>query len=290
MSSIPRPFYWSVRRELWENRSVYIAPLIVFAFVTFATCAGNIGLPKKMRTLAASPAPQYSSALKHVEMVPAPIMFTTFVVAFFYCLDALYGDRRDRSIVFWKSLPVSDRTTVLSKATIPFVVLPAIALALGFLAQILVMHATNTILLSRNISPAPLWAEFRFFQGIIIMIYGMAVHVIWFAPIYCWLLLVSAWAKRAPFLWAFMPFMVVAAFEKGAFGTSSFIALLGYRLSGAMQEAFVKTPGRHTGDYDRLSQLDPLRFLTSAGLWVGLIFAAICFIGAVHLRKQREPI
>ena len=63
-------------------------------------------------------------------MAPAPIMFATFLVGLFYCLDALYGERRDRSILFWKSLPVSDRTTVLSKASIPLVVLPLIAFAL----------------------------------------------------------------------------------------------------------------------------------------------------------------
>ena len=61
-------------------------------------------------------------------MAPAPIMFATFLVGIFYCLDALHGERRDRSILFWKSLPVSDLTTVLSKASIPFAVLPLIGL------------------------------------------------------------------------------------------------------------------------------------------------------------------
>ena len=288
MSTQPRPFFWSVRREIWENRSIYMAPLIVAGVVLFATLAGSFALPKAMRKIAASPTPDYGRALEHMNMAPAPIMFATFLVAFFYCLDALYGERRDRSILFWKSMPVSDTTTVWSKAAIPFVVLPAIAFALSFLVQILLMHAANSILLMRNISPAPLWREFRFFQGIVIMLYGLAVHVLWFAPIYCWLMLVSAWVKRAPLLWAVMPFLLVAAFETMAFRTNSFMLLLGYRMTGAMHEAFVPM-GKHP-DFNRLSHLDPGRFLTAPGLWVGLIFAAICFAGAVHLRRKRDPI
>src|SRR5688572_4859837 len=112
MSSIPeypidstRPLYWSVRRELWENRSVVLAPLIVAAVVLFGTLLSTISLPKKVR--------QNAVIVQPFQMAPAPIMLAMFIVAAFYSLDALYGERRDRSILFWKSLPVSDRTTVL---------------------------------------------------------------------------------------------------------------------------------------------------------------------------------
>jgi ABC-2 type transport system permease protein len=288
--SVPRPFYWSVRREIWENRSLWIAPLIVAGVVLFATWASSFSLPKTMRAIAASASPDYGRALKHLNMAPAPIMFVTFLVAFFYCLDAMYGERRDRSILFWKSMPVSDATTVWSKAAIPLLVLPGIAFVLSLLVQILLMHATNIILLSRNISPAPLWRDFHFFQGIVIMLYGLSVHVLWFAPIYGWLLLVSAWAKRAPVLWAVMPFLLVSAFEYMAFSTNSFMLMLGYRMTGAMREAFVLSPKSKHPDPETLAHLDPGRFLTAPGLWVGLLFAAICFYGAVHLRRKREPI
>ena len=122
------------------------------------------------------------------------------------------------------------------------------------------------------------------------MFYGLTVHALWFAPIYCWLLLVSAWAKRTTFLWALLPWLVTAAVERIAFSTTYFGSMLRYRVMGAMTEAFANQR-RGSGEIlDQLSQLSPARFLASPGLWVGLIFAAACLAGAVRLRHDREPI
>jgi ABC-2 type transport system permease protein len=287
--SEPRPLYWSIRRELWENRSIYLAPLIVAAVVLFATALSTIGLPRRIRSLPTlDPAKRHAAVVMPISMAPAPIMLATFFVGFFYCLDALHGERRDRSILFWKSLPVSDRTTVLSKASIPLIVLPLIALGLSIAAQVLLLWLSTMVLLGSRLSPAPLWEEFRFFQGLPIMIYGLTVHVLWFAPIYGWLMLISAWARRTAVLWAVLPLLAISAVERIIFNTWSFMHMLQYRMTGAMKEAFVST-GQH-GDVSRLSQLDPGKFLSAPGLWVGLIFAALFFAAAVRLRRNREPI
>jgi ABC-2 type transport system permease protein len=287
-----RPMYWSVRRELWENRSIYIAPLIVAAVVLFASALGTIGLPRRVRSLPTlDPAKRHAAVVMPVSMAPAPIILATFLVGFFYCLDALYGERRDRSILFWKSLPVSDRTTVLSKATIPLVMLPLIAYALSVVTQVVLMMLSTMVLLGNGLSPAAFWGEVRFFQGLLIMLYGLTVHAFWFAPIYAWLLLVSAWARRAPVLWAVLPPLAMSAVERIAFNTRYFMSMLQYRVTGAMTEAFGRTPMRGShGDIDRLSQLDPAKFLSAPGLWVGLIFAAAFLAAAVRLRRNREPI
>ncbi len=287
-----RPMYWSVRRELWENRSVYIAPLLVAAVVLFASSLSTIFLPRRMGAVSAlDPAKQYASVVTHYRMAPAPIMLVTFLVGIFYCLDALYGERRDRSILFWKSLPVSDRTTVLSKASIPFVVLPLIAFALSVVTQVMLLMLSTMVLLGRGVSPATWWAEVRFFQGLLIMCYGLTVHVLWFAPIYGWLLLVSAWARRTPVLWAALPLFVIALVEKLAFNSSHFGSMLKYRVIGAMAEAFAVNPQHGGGgNIDRLSQLDPAKFLSAPGLWIGLAFAAVFLAAAVRLRRNREPI
>ncbi len=280
----PRPFYGSVRRELWENRSLYIAPLVVTALVLFATFLGMFRLPGKMRTLPADPAAAHALLVRPFSLAPAPIMLATFLVGLFYSLDALYGERRDRSILFWKSLPVSDRTTVLSKASIPLAVLPGIAFALSVVAFFTLLLLSSLVLLASGLSPAILWTEVRFVQEPLIMIYGLTVHALWFAPIYAWLLLVSAWARRTPVLWAALP-LAIPLVERIAFRTSVFGALLKYRVTGAMEEAFAT----HSGG-DRLSQLTPLRFLTAPGLWMGLALAAVFLAAAVRLRRNREPV
>lgn len=118
------------------------------------------------------------------------------------------------------------------------------------------------------------------------MIYGLTVHALWFAPVYAFLLLVSAWAKRTPLLWAVLPFFVAGAMERLLFDSKLVASLLKYRFIGAMSLAFEN--GGH--NLEHISQLSPLRFLTSAGLWAGLVFAALCLAAAVRLRRDREPI
>lgn len=285
-----RLVYWSLKREVWENRSITIAPLVVTAFVLLGSLIAVVSLPHRMQGIASQDLGRlHAMAVKPFSMAPAPIMLTTFLVGMFFCLDALYGERRDRSILFWKSLPVSDRTTVLAKAAIPLVVLPLIALVLSVITQIVMLAVSTPVLLGSAVGPAALWQELRFFEGVVIMFYGLAVHTLWFAPIYGWFLLVSAWSRRAPFLWAIVPLLAITGFERLAFNSWSFGYMLLYRLSGAMKEAFTWSRGP-VGDVDRLWQLEPARFLSAPGLWVGLLFAAICLVAAIRLRRNREPI
>ncbi|MDP9191585.1 MAG: ABC transporter permease [Acidobacteriota bacterium] len=284
-----RRLYWSIRREVWENRSIYLAPLIVAAFVLFASLIAATSLPKRMRSVPShEPAKHQMMAVGPSTMAAMPIMFVTFVVGAFYSFDALYGERRDRSILFWKSLPVSDRTTVLSKAAIPLVVLPLIAFALGAIAQFIVLLFSTVVLLGNGLSAAPLWSDFRFLQEPLVTFYHLMVHLLYLAPFYGWLLLVSAWARRAPLLWAVLPPIVFSIFERMAFRSKILPALMEERLMGAMRAGFT-AEGAH-GMPDRLSQIAPLQFVTSPGLWIGLAFTAACLAAAVRLRRNREPI
>ncbi|HYO76368.1 MAG TPA: ABC transporter permease [Thermoanaerobaculia bacterium] len=287
--AITRPFYWSIRRELWENRSVYLAPLIVAAVVLFASMFNLFGLPRRIDALSSQPAKQRAAITRPFAMAPAPIMLASFLVGLFYSLDALYGDRRDRSILFWKSLPVSDRTVVLSKATIPIVALPLIALALSVSTFTIMLFGGSAVLVANGMSPGALWREVPFVQLPLTMLYGLTIHALWFAPIYCWLLLVSAWARRTPLLWVVLPPFAVIIAERIVFGSTHFASLLRYRVVGAMREAFEVQAGR-AGTIERIWQLEPIRFLSAPGLWLGLIFAAVCIAAAVRLRRKREPL
>ena len=102
--SSTRPMYWSIRRELWENRSIYIAPLAVAGVALFGYLIATMGYVMSTSNLA-----QRRAALEEpYSFATALIMGAAFLVSIFYSLDALHGERRDRSILFWKSLPVSD--------------------------------------------------------------------------------------------------------------------------------------------------------------------------------------
>ncbi|MGZ8867299.1 MAG: ABC transporter permease [Thermoanaerobaculia bacterium] len=278
---------WSIRRELWENRFIYLGPLVVTAVVLFGTFISITVMPQRMQGL--EPAAQMARMERPFSIAPAPIMLASFLIGLFYSLDALYGERRDRSILFWKSMPVSDRTTVVSKASIPIVVLPLIAYVLSVASQIILLILSTPVLLAHQMNPARLWSEIHFFQGLVVMFYGLSVHALWFAPIYAWLMLISAWARRAPILWAVLPLLAVSALERMALGTSHFTRFLQYRAIGAMREAFSGLKATQ-GDVSAISQLALVNFLTTPGLWVGLAFAAACLAGAIRLRRDRDPI
>src|SRR5947207_10917305 len=100
----PRPFYWSVWRELLENRSIYIAPLAVAVVVLFGFMISTYGMPERRRgVLLMDPAKQRALISEPYDAAAMMLIFTVFIVGVFYCLDALYGERRDRSILFWRS-------------------------------------------------------------------------------------------------------------------------------------------------------------------------------------------
>ena len=285
---------WSIRRELWENRSLTIAPAAVAAFVLFVMLITiAVALPRRMRTLATlDPAAQHAMIVRPFCTSPGPIMMVTILVGIFYALDALYGERRDRSILFWKSLPVSDLETVLSKAAIPLVVLPLIGFLLSVATQVVLLLWSTVILSASGLSPEVVWTEFRFIQMPLVMLYGIAAFTLWHAPLYGWLLLVSGWARRMPVLWAALPFVAVGLVERVAFNTSYFGAWMRDRIMGALPAAFDIPPMKRGSMplLDRLEQLHPVKFLGTPGLWIGLIVTMAFLAAAVRLRRFREPL
>ena len=285
-----RPFYWSVWRELWENHSIYIAPLIVAVVQVFGFAISAIGLAERRRAgLLLDPAIQRIRIEAPYDIAAMMMIFTVFIIGVFYCLDALHGERRERSILFWKSLPVSDLTTVLSKAFIPLVILPLLAFAITVCVQLIMVIMTSVVLLAHGMSPATTWAHVPFFQNWFTLLYGLVAIALWHAPIYGWLLLVSGWARRATFLWAVLPFVALEILEKIAFNTDYVAALLRDRLFGFAPNAF-DFLGHGKPTVETLAQLTPERYLSTPGLWIGLLFAAAFIAAAVRLRRYRGPL
>jgi ABC-2 type transport system permease protein len=287
--SSTQPFYWSVWRELWENRSIYAAPLIVAVVVLFGFLVSTIGMPaRRQSVLLLDPAHQRAAIGMPYDAAAMILIFTAFIVGVFYCLDALHSERRDRSILFWKSLPVSDFTTVLSKAAIPIVILPLIMFALIVLLQFLMLLWSSAVLLSSGLAGTT-WTRFNLFEQSLILLYSLIVIALWHAPIYGWALMISGWARRATFLWAVLPLFAISILEKLAFDTSHFVSMLKDRVFGAGDTAFAFQPHRGVV-IDSLVQLTPGRYLTTPGLWIGLAFAAAFVAIAVRQRRYRGPI
>ncbi|MFZ0284129.1 MAG: ABC transporter permease [Terriglobales bacterium] len=278
-------FYWSVRRELWEHRSIYIAPMAVAGVMLLGFLIATMG-----RALSITdPAKRLTVLEEPFNFAMGLIMGTAFIVGLFYSLDALYGERRDRSILFWKSLPVSDLTTVLSKATVAIVVVPLVGFAITVATQFIMLLVSTAVVSASGLSVAAFWARAAFLPSSLMLLYHLVtVHMLWHAPIYGWLLLVSAWARRAPFLWAVVPPFAIGVIEKIAFNTTHFAHLIRDRFTGGprsmsipMTASFPTNPAAH---------LTLGRFLSSPGLWFGLIVFAVFLAMAVRVRRYRDPI
>src|SRR5882762_4603161 len=183
-ATAPRPFYWSVWRELWENHSIYIAPLIVAAIILFGSFVSAFHLPgRRHNALLLDPAHRRAAIEMPYDIAAVMFILTAFIVGLFYCLDALHGERRERSILFWKSLPVSDLTSVLSKASIPLVVLPLVSFAIIVVTQFVMMLISTVALLPSDLA-ATTWANFNLIRQSLVLLYGLAAIALWHAPIY----------------------------------------------------------------------------------------------------------
>jgi ABC-2 type transport system permease protein len=287
--SATRRMYWSVRREVWENRSIYIAPLAASALFLLGFLFSLIRLPQRMSAAATLDPMHHRAAIAMpYDIVAGLAMLIAMLVGVFYCLDALYGERRDRSILFWKSLPVSNLTTVLAKVSIPIVILPVFAFAVAVVTQFIMLLLSSARLAGSGQSVAALWNELLFPRMSLLLLYHlMTVHSLWIAPFYGWLLLVSAWARRAPFVWAFVPPVALCYLEKIANNTTHLTKLLVTRLAGNGMEAVMVSGSFPTHP---MTQLTPGKFLASPGLWVGLAITAAFLAAAVRLRRDRGPI
>ncbi len=282
--SFGQQLYWSIRRELWEFRSIYVVQLAVAGIFLFGFLVSLGRFRHKILGLSSlDPMQQHQLIEQPYSFAAGLIMAAGFIVGIFYSLEALQSERRDRSILFWKSLPVSDLTTVLAKASIPMVIIPAISFVLGVAVQIVMMLLHGIVLRANGVPEGVFFSHLPIFQIWAMLFYHLLVlHSLGFAPLYAWLLLVSGWARRLAFLWAALPLVVVAVIENFVFGTSTFIGFW-----------FSPAPG---GDgfsrgmsMEPMARIHPAEFFVSTSVWAGLAVAILLLAATVRLRRYREP-
>ena len=270
----PRPFYWSLRRELWDNRAIWIAPLLTATWVFSMFVLITLVMARPGRVVPPMP----------YVIAPGFVIVAMALVWLFYTFDALHGERRDRSILFWKSLPVSDRTTVLAKAATALLVLPLVTYATGAALQLGLWLAHKAIGLLMGVSVAA--AEpFPLLPSWGLLLYGVAVMTLWLAPILAWNLLVSGWARRAPLVWAALPVIALGKIEELVFRSRH----IADRWVSWTTEAYAST-NREGLIIDPLNPIAPAEFVGSRSLWVGLAIAALFLVAAVRLRRRQSPL
>jgi len=298
-------FLWLIRRELWEHRAFIYVPLIAGALMVTVSVLFSAEIiaalelaHDKITTLSEEERAAISSALIG-QFAVAIALFMSFVVLM-YLLDCLHAERVDRSILFWKSLPVSDASTVLSKLAMAMVVAPSIVLASALIFGLLQMIVLTVDFAAAGLSPWEyLWGPSPFLATIAFLVYAVVVQALWHFPLFAWLLLVSAFAKRGVFLWAVLPPVAVIWLEKVIFDSHWFADQIAERIIGVFPLAFDIGGGGHQivfSDEDteieltaRLSELiNPGPFLTSPGLWIGLVVGALLIAAAIWVRRYRD--
>ncbi|NVJ69953.1 MAG: hypothetical protein HWE08_06345 [Alphaproteobacteria bacterium] len=214
-------------------------------------------------------------------------------VVFFSLLSALYEERRDRSILFWKSMPVADWQEVLAKLITPVLVAPAIFLGVAIAAQLLVAIFLSVVVLFQGGPVLELWPLGTMFGTWFVAISYYAISTFWVLPLLAWVLFVSAYASRLPFMWAVLPPVVIAAVEGLLFESTNFLQWIGVHLGGWQEGAFGRINVDIDGPSDLLDlifggvQLDALTYTLASGqFWVGLLIAAGFVYGAIELRKR----
>ncbi|RDI99570.1 hypothetical protein DVT68_01585 [Dyella solisilvae] len=317
-----KTFYWLVKREFWEHRGGFLwAPVItgvvflvlnVMAIITAEVLGARHGVHIGGDNVQMMIARADAGDLKNigtgldVAMVSSMglVSIVMGIVVLFYCLGALYDDRRDRSILFWKSLPVSDTSTVLSKVASAVIVAPVIAVVVSIIigmvqlvifAMVLSMHGVNAFELIGLAHP---------FRAVATLISGIPLYALWAIPSVGWLLFCSAWARTKPFLWA-VAVPAVAGLLVSWFGIMGLFNLpTVWFWKNIVQRALLSVfPGSNivygdgalgaTADVgnDPLSVLSPLHtygLLASPNLWLGVLAGAALIAASIWFRRVRD--
>ena len=274
MINTTRPFLTLVRRELWEHRGLIWAPLamaLTIIVLSLLGAAQDITLPGVVVVRDADEQRDFLSTLMIGLLVPQ--LLAGLVVVFFYLLDGLFTERRDRSILFWKSLPVSDTKTVLSKLFVALVAMPLWIWALSLLVGLVVFGVLAAKVSNTPAAALGTWHGEDWLVLQATLLGKLAVAALWYLPVAGWLLLVSVLAKRAPFLWATLPFLVLSLAERIALGSNEVGALVAQRLFGFREE---------------VALMSEFPLLASPYLWIGVAVGAALVYAAIRVRQRSD--
>ncbi len=285
---------WNIRREFWEHRSLYLAPAVVAILIlvgyVYACYRMHVELPK----LSTLPRAMQAAAIAPFYAAAVAMMATVTLTSLAYCVDTLASDRRDRSILFWKSLPLSEADSVLAKAAVPLLAMIPFESAMILITLASMFIAGSAFFAFSGLGVDFLFNAVRWADLASLATYGVFTATLWYAPIYAWFLMWSAAVKRGAALWGGMP--LVAAIAERVTGSGDRVqSLLKERLLGAGDFAFVtRAPAAAKDAASKLIEPAPLytpaplKFFSSTEFWTGLLFAAAFIAIAIYLRRRQS--
>ncbi len=295
------PFKALMFREYWENRrAIFMTPLVItgVSMLLIIVCMGVLGraiyingesftLGEFIANMSQTEAQELSDHINHVLLASsAPIMIGVWFCMVFTALGALYDERKDSSILFWKSMPVSDVQTILSKMLTVTLVIPLVAIVFVFIFQIFLLIVGSLSTIGTEYSAWDLlWSSTNLPALILTEIAAVVMYSLWALPIFAWLMLASVIAKRTPLLVATIPVALVALFEGLFFHSSHLLMFIGQRISIRIEEKthFV---GKDFETIDAGTPLDILQSAANPSFWLGLAIAAGILYVTVLLRKR----
>lgn len=300
-----------IRRELWEHRAIYVAPLVIALVVALFTVLGqvtvsghehadkalDIGIIGVTNLSEQKRAAIISGAMVSVSV---PLVFTMWILTIFYSLDCLHAERKDRSILFWRSIPTTDFETVLSKLLTALFVIPLITFGVIVITHLVVLLISSVWLSVRGANVWHLiWTAAPFFDNWSATLVFILALPLWLSPFVGWFLLVSAYTKRSPFLVAFLPIAVLPLLEGILFDSSVlaeafFVRSFRMPLFPGLDNFYsVFQQGQHLelvegASLSLWSLLDLGRFMTSPDLWLGIIVCGLFTGGAIYVRRYKD--
>jgi ABC-2 type transport system permease protein len=285
-----RSFLTLIKREFWENKSLWIAPLALAGLIVVAAMLAPVGSRGGSGVQIGPASLEASRQFSAVSLRGAASMLAIggAVAVLAYLLDCLFAERRDRSILFWKSLPVSDAQTVLAKLAVAMVVVPFGIIVLAMLIQPIV--GLITWLRFESLRPhfnSGLFAAWPDTLGQ--MVAAWVFMVCWYAPVAAYLMLASVLAKRVPWTYATLPPVLLMVAEKLMFDTVHVRTFLAERLFPWVASRMSHLPGSmYQPPGAPRTGLNLVEAFQDVNLWAGIAVAAGMLYIVIRLRRYRD--
>jgi ABC-2 type transport system permease protein len=295
-----RMFQTLVRREFWEHRSLWMAPVAVTVLLLVCALLTHGALKIDATDSSEWLNPQNKTIVFALAQwaLTIPHYLVMILLLNFYLLDCLYAERKDRSILFWKSLPVTDGATVASKIFVSCVALPLGTFALALVTDVLFTAIWDLRALIGHSPELVAWDTVAFLKTQALMFLGLIVSVLWYAPFLGSFLLASVCVRRNVLLWVTVVPLLAAILERIAFGTHWISSLIDYRWDGIWRSLRVETalatsihdvgPAVMVSIPEVFDRVHVGPAFTNIDLWLGVIFAAACAFAAARIRRYRD--